>query len=56
VRIVETVAAVSRSFLPTPNFREIVKSEVELRRNPIPRTRVNKGKKKGRGYHVPTLY
>jgi hypothetical protein len=36
-------------------FAEIVKSEVELRRIPIPRTRVNKGKKRAEAAKNPGL-
>jgi hypothetical protein len=38
----------------SPNFRELRNGEV--RRMPIPRTRVNKGKREGRGcYYAPAL-
>jgi hypothetical protein len=37
-------------------LRRGVACYLELPRIPFPRTQVNKDKKKGRGYHVPTLY
>ena len=36
------------------NFLELREGEVQLRRIPLPRTPVNKGKKKGRGYLQPS--
>jgi hypothetical protein len=36
-----------------PNFGE--RREREVRRIPLPRTRVNKGEKKGRGCYAPAL-
>jgi hypothetical protein len=38
------------------NFLELRKAEVQLPRITIPRTRVNKGKKKGRDRQEPRLF